>query len=81
MAIYKKRGFSFTKNIVIPNKDKTKYLFGFQISIGINADEPAYFYRTSNWIFIGGGFNLLLGNKIPGFHLRWNVKEGGMQNG
>ena len=73
--IYKKRGFSFTKNFIVPNKDKTKVLFGFQISIGINADEPQYFEQIANWFFIGGGFNLNEGQRIPGIYKRWNIKQ------
>ncbi len=74
--IYTKKGFSFTKNLIIPNLDKTKILFGFQVSIGINADEPSYFYQTANWIGIGFGFNIKEVNRIPFYlHKRWNIKQ------
>jgi len=75
MAIYRKKGFAFTKNFVIPNNEKNKIIFGFQVSIGINADEPQYFNQTANWIFIGGGFNLKETQRIPGLFYRWNVKR------
>lgn len=74
MELYKKKGFNFTKNLIILNKNKTKYLLGFQISIGINADNPQSF-TTANWFFIGGGFNLKEGERIPGLYFKWNVNK------
>jgi hypothetical protein len=75
MAKYIKKGHSFTKNFIIPNKYKTRILFGVQLSIGINAREASYFDKTSNWFFIGGGINVEDGAKIHGIFLRWGIKN------
>jgi hypothetical protein len=74
MAIYKKRGFKFEKQIVIPNKKKDRYLFGFKFSIGINADTPQRFQTTANWFSLLLAINLPAANKAPGIHFEWNVK-------
>lgn len=75
MAIFKKRGYSFTKYFIIPNKKGNKVLFGFIFSIGINAQEVHFFNQTACWFDIGIGFNAKEGDKAKGLFLTWNVKR------
>lgn len=75
MAVYIKKGFNFTKSLYIYNKEKDKALFIIQISIGINYKNLQKFGTSSNWIFLGAGFNIKKGQIIRGLNFIWNIKQ------